>query len=257
MKVSIITVNLNNAAGLEKTIQSVVSQEFTDYEYIVIDGNSTDRSVEIIKKYSDHIHYWVSEPDLGIYNAMNKGIAQASGEYVIFINSGDCFFAPDTLSKVFTKEHTTDFIVGNAQTPYNGVTLHIKPPTKLTFYQFFIDTLNHQATFTKRNLFDELGLYDEQLKIASDWKFALLAIVKYDKTVEIVGEYIAATERVGTSDVGDALTIIKKEKEDTFRTYFPYIYDDYLELHRWRRFTFARWIRFIRWTLLRHLPFKH
>ena len=89
MKLSIITVNLNNRDGLQKTIDSVVSQTFKDYEWIVIDGGSTDGSKELIEQYADHFTDWVSEPDKGIYNAMNKGIGMASGEYIQFLNSGD------------------------------------------------------------------------------------------------------------------------------------------------------------------------
>ncbi len=92
MKLSIITVNLNNKDGLQKTIDSVISQTFKDFEWIVIDGGSTDGSKELIEKYSDYISYWVSEPDKGIYNAMNKGIKVAKGDYLEFLNSGDIFF---------------------------------------------------------------------------------------------------------------------------------------------------------------------
>jgi glycosyltransferase involved in cell wall biosynthesis len=89
MKLSVITINYNNAIGLRKTIESVVNQTFRDYEYIIIDGGSTDGSVDVIKEYADKIDYWVSEPDKGIYNAMNKGVAAAHGEYTNFLNSGD------------------------------------------------------------------------------------------------------------------------------------------------------------------------
>ncbi|MDR0863687.1 MAG: glycosyltransferase [Candidatus Symbiothrix sp.] len=250
MKLSIITVNRNNAAGLEKTIRSVICQKFIDYEFIIIDGNSTDNSVEIIEKYAEHIAYWVSEPDKGIYNAMNKGILQAQGDYVICMNSGDCFFAPDTLSKVFATEHTADFVVGHVRMPYKGFMLDLKAPSKLSFYHFFIDTLQHQATFTKRNLFDELGWYDETLKIVSDWKFALLAIIKYNKSVEIVDEYIALMEPSGLSGSKEAGDILRKEKENTLKVCFPYLYHDYLELHKWKRLTFQRWKRSIRWIFI-------
>ena len=100
MKYSIITINYNNRDGLEKTIQSVINQTCQDFEFIIIDGGSTDGSVDIIKKYNDRINYWVSEPDKGIYNAMNKGILQAHGEYLNFMNSGDCFFDNEVLNKV-------------------------------------------------------------------------------------------------------------------------------------------------------------
>ena len=89
MKLSIITINRNNAAGLRRTIESVVSQTYTEFEYIIIDGASTDESVDVIKEYADKITFWVSEPDNGIYNAMNKGILKAKGEYLLFLNSGD------------------------------------------------------------------------------------------------------------------------------------------------------------------------
>ena len=97
MKYSIITVNYNNKEGLRKTIESVISQTFRDFEYIVIDGGSSDGSAELLKEYSDKITYWVSEPDKGIYNGMNKGIAKATGDYLNFMNSGDCFYDQQVL----------------------------------------------------------------------------------------------------------------------------------------------------------------
>ena len=89
MKLSIITVNYNDAKGLERTIKSVISQSYHDFEFIVIDGGSSDESQDIIQKYERHIDYWVSEPDGGIYQGMNKGLRQAKGDYVNFMNSGD------------------------------------------------------------------------------------------------------------------------------------------------------------------------
>ena len=99
MKCSIVTINRNNASGLEKTMQSVASQTFKDFEYIIIDGASTDASVDVIKaREADFAHIkWMSEPDSGIYNAMNKGIRMATGDYVQFLNSGDCLAAPDVM----------------------------------------------------------------------------------------------------------------------------------------------------------------
>ncbi len=100
-KVSVITINYNNAQGLQKTIDSVISQTFKDYEFIIIDGGSTDESVDIIRKNSGKISYWVSEKDGGIYNAQNKGAKKASGEYCLFLNSGDFLMDSQTLEKVF------------------------------------------------------------------------------------------------------------------------------------------------------------
>ncbi len=89
MKLSIITINKNNAYGLRKTIQSVINQTYSNIEYIIIDGASTDGSIDVIKKFEDKIDWWASEPDTGIYNAMNKGIKIATGDYCQFLNSGD------------------------------------------------------------------------------------------------------------------------------------------------------------------------
>ena len=91
MKLSIITINRNNAIGLEQTIKSVISLKYSNFEYIVIDGASTDNSIDIIRKYASSITFWISEPDKGIYNAMNKAVDFASGEYIFFLNSGDIF----------------------------------------------------------------------------------------------------------------------------------------------------------------------
>ena len=104
MKYSIITVNYNNKEGLRKTIESVVRQTYRDFEFIVIDGGSTDGSTDILKEYDEQINYWVSEKDSGIYNAMNKGIKKSIGDYLIFMNSGDCFYQNDVLETVNSKK---------------------------------------------------------------------------------------------------------------------------------------------------------
>ncbi|GHT05541.1 glycosyl transferase [Bacteroidia bacterium] len=246
MKLSIITVNLNNAAGLEKTIQSVVCQEFTDYEYIIIDGNSTDSSVEIIQQYADAIHYWVSEPDQGIYQAMNKGIAQASGEYIIFMNSGDCLINPQTLKKVFSKEHTADLLTGSIIFD-EKIPRRESIPDKITFYYFKTSTIWHQSTFTKRELFYEIGFYDEQLKISSDWKFALLALVLYNKSIERLDEDIALVDATGISGSKETHSTLRKEQDETIQRYFPYFYDDYKELYRLKKFSVAWLKRYAGW----------
>ena len=102
MTLSIITINYNNRDGLQKTIDSVISQSFNDYEWIVIDGDSNDGSREIIEQYCDRFAYWCSEPDSGIYNAINKGLSHATGEYVQFLNSGDWLYSDNILEKAFS-----------------------------------------------------------------------------------------------------------------------------------------------------------
>jgi glycosyltransferase involved in cell wall biosynthesis len=172
VKLSIITVNKNNAAGLAKTMQSVVMQTFTDFEYIVIDGGSNDGSVEIIKKYTDKIRYWVSEPDAGIYNGMNKGIKQAHGDFCLFLNSGDLLIEAETLQNVF------DEIAGLAKADIyysdrvcsNGV-LDIYPEN-LTLKDLIGGwPISHQNSLIKRNLFFRHSFYNERYRIISDWEF--------------------------------------------------------------------------------------
>ncbi|GHT76291.1 glycosyl transferase [Bacteroidia bacterium] len=251
MKVSVITVNLNNASGLEKTIRSVVNQKFTDFEYIIIDGGSTDNSLDVIlnSQLLTLNSQYVSEPDNGIYHAMNKGIARASGEYLIFMNSGDCFISDDTLLNVFSQKHAADLVVGNIIINGKTVKTRYSVPHKITFYYFMVSTIWHQSTFTKKSLFDEIGYYDEHLKISSDWKFALLALVKYNKSIEIIDEDIALMEANGISGSNEANEWIKKEHDDTIKQYFPYLYNDYKELYRLKRFSFYRLREYIRWRL--------
>ena len=174
MKLSIITINYNNAVGLETTILSIVEQSFQDFEYLVIDGGSTDGSVQIIEKYKDKISVSVSEPDSGVYNAMNKGIKMAHGEYLLFINSGDTLFEKDTLQKVFAFPFTTDLVYGDLARTFPDETSDFVPmPDVINTKYLLYGTLTHPTTFIKRNLFDKYGLYREDLKIVSDWAFFL------------------------------------------------------------------------------------
>lgn len=171
MKLSIITVNLNNRDGLQKTIDSVICQTFRDFEWIVIDGGSTDGSKELIEQYADHFAYWVSEPDKGIYNAMNKGIRVAQGEYLQFLNSGDWFWNSIALETVFSKDRQSDILYGDMAI-INNNTLIRQYPDQLSFAQLYDTSICHQASFIKSHLLKN-ELYDESFRIASDWKFFL------------------------------------------------------------------------------------
>lgn len=173
---SIITINLNNAQGLKKTVESVISQDFRNYEYIVVDGASTDDSIESIIEYRSHIDHLVSEPDNGIYHAMNKGIGMANGRYCLFLNSGDWLADEQVLSRVFEPCQDADIISGDSayyDTATQTIRWLIPSPDGLTAATLFNGTLPHQSTFIKRELFNRYGLYNEDLKIASDWLFLL------------------------------------------------------------------------------------
>ena len=172
MKLSIITINKNNAFGLDKTIQSVISQTYHSYEYIIIDGNSTDTSVDVIKKYNSKINYWVSEPDTGIYNAMNKGILKAQGDYCLFLNSGDWLIASDTLYTVFNEigDNTAPILYADRINSDNTTVIY---PSNLSINYLLNNPISHQNSLIRRSLFNEHGFYNEDLDIASDWEFFL------------------------------------------------------------------------------------
>lgn len=171
MLISVITINYNNKDGLRKTIESVIHQNFNSFEFIVIDGGSTDGSFEVIQEYKKYIDYWVSEPDYGIYNAMNKGIAKAKGKYCNFMNSGDCFANNDVLNHVFANESHADIICGNTYW-----TKWTKSPQKITFDTLFNGTICHQCAFVNRELLQKYK-YDEGLKIVADRKFFLQSLI--------------------------------------------------------------------------------
>lgn len=186
MLLSIITVNLNNASGLEKTMMSTFSQSHNEIEYIVIDGASSDGSVEVIFKHQKKIGErlkWISEPDSGIYNAMNKGIRMATGEYVQFLNSGDCLADKDVIERMIAeleKNNYPDILYGNMLKVFtDGHILKDKciAGNDISFLGFYTGTLNHSPAFIKRSLFEEYGMYDEALKIVSDWKWYLQSII--------------------------------------------------------------------------------
>ena len=213
MKISIITINYNDAKGLAKTLKSVASQVLSDkvlndgfsLEHIIVDGGSTDGSIEVIKEYAsrninDHqsaINFhlevkWVSEKDKGVYNAMNKGIKMASGEYIQILNAGDILASSDVLAKMFdfVKRYTVHR--PEAATPYienagifygnmirqraDGTIEGKSGQVPYSLLNYFTSTMNHDCCWMKRSLFEEYGLYDENLKIVSDWKWFLQAI---------------------------------------------------------------------------------
>lgn len=173
MKLSIITINFNNRDGLQQTINSVVKQTFTDFEWIVIDGGSTDGSLDLIETQSSRFSYWVSEPDKGIYNAMNKGLEKASGEYVQFLNSGDAFVDERVLESVFNDEGLSDVNYGNQWCVENGVIVEKRSyPDTMSLAFLFSSPLGHQASFIKR-AFAQKCPYREKYSISGDRAFFL------------------------------------------------------------------------------------
>ena len=167
-RISVITISYNNLMGLQRTLPSILSQTYTGYELIVIDGGSNDGSKEYLQSI-ERIDYWVSEPDSGVYNAMNKAVKVAQGDYCIFMNSGDTFFSSQVLGNVVEKLLGDDFYAG-CSTFVDGLkTMTWFPPRSLSLDFFLIDALNHQATFTRTALLKEYP-YDEKIPIVADWE---------------------------------------------------------------------------------------
>lgn len=216
MKYSIITINFNNKRGLEQTILSVLSQSYQDYQYIIIDGESTDGSLDIIKKYASHIYYWVSEPDNGVYNAMNKGIVKAKGDYIIFMNSGDSFYDSNVLSN--TLPYLNADIVHGRLYYYNHKERSVYLKGSPNMFHFYDNTLNHQATFISRRLFSD-ALYDENYKIVSDWKFFIEKLIIQNCSFVSIPVKVGLFEGGGISDVDRDLDA--RERKEVLEKMFP------------------------------------
>ena len=219
MQFSIITINYNNDEGLRQTINSVVNQTYDDYEYIVIDGGSIDESVNIIKSFSDMIDYWVSEKDRGIYHAMNKGVAQAHGDYCIFMNSGDLFYDNNVLKVISESNIQEDVVVGKVV--INDKDIIISPPPKsgeVTLYHLYSGSIPHQGSFIKTVLLRKYP-YDENLKISSDWKFFVQVLILDNRSIRYLNSYVARYDIDGISASNPVL--MRKEKDDVLAVFFP------------------------------------
>ncbi|MGV8093830.1 MAG: glycosyltransferase family 2 protein [Mangrovibacterium sp.] len=222
MKLSVITINRNNADGLKKTVESVLNQSWKEFEYIIIDGNSTDTSLDIIKNCRHHSGWtafkWLSEPDTGVYQAMNKGIRMATGEYIHFLNSGDWLInnlAYEQLDAMTS--WNTDVIYGNKIEVYkDGKEVLNKGLAKsnLGFDDVYRGCIPHTAAFTKRELFQRFGLFDESYKIVSDTLFFLKAIGFGQCSSEYVDCSVSYFDMQGMSKRADTLSIREREWKD-------------------------------------------
>ena len=227
MRLSIITINRNNAEGLEKTLLSVASQSYREFEYIVVDGASTDRSVEVIKRYESEFEHlkWVSEPDLGIYNAMNKGIRKSTSDYIQILNSGDRLAAPDVIERMLAALDSA----GNPSILYGNM-IKCFPDghqmvdkcfagQEITMLGMFNGTLNHDPAYIRRDLFDLYGYYDERLHIVSDWKWYVRAIVFGKEKPLYVDMEVTFFDMTGISETN--LRLRDKERHQELEKMLP------------------------------------
>lgn len=260
MKLSIITINYNNAAGLKKTLDSVALQSCTDFEYIVVDGASTDESVEIIREYEQSIasslspltsHLtWLSEPDTGIYNAMNKGVRLAKGEYTLMLNSGDYLVDEYVIENVLPLLDGTDIIQGNTIEDYINQKIRNRGygTSNIDFFDVMKGHFLHQASFCRKCLFDKYGYFDESYRMVSDTKFFMIClgrenasfkyididISNYDVSgisAEVVGKWaeckMVETNRMRNELYSDRLESFFQENDKKIRLY------NQLHGHKW------------------------
>ena len=237
MTLSIITINYNNAEGLAKTLKSVLTQTCTEFEHVIVDGASTDNAVEIIQQYEKNATsrgikvVWASEKDKGIYNAMNKGIKMASGEYIQILNSGDCLAADTVVNDMFAalkEKEYPEILYGNMLKTVDwknilrdncGANSEYTPNSFLYFYN---GTLNHNCAYIKRSLFKQFGYYNEEMKICSDWEWYVRAIVLGNVLPVYVNIDVTIFDMNGVSEsAGKNKHIIQKERSEYLASAFP------------------------------------
>ncbi len=241
MKLSIITINYNDATGLKKTLDSVAKQTSCNFEHIIIDGASTDGSVEVIREYESTLASslspfasrlkWLSEPDKGIYNAMNKGIKMTTGEYLLFLNSGDCLVDNEVVEYFVSCDNTEDIISGGTLLGYEEQRQKF-PPAELTFELFVHDSLMHAATFIKRNLFEKYGLYNENHRIVSDWEFFVKVLINNNCSYAKVDRLISLFDTTGISNQTAHSELHIQERNEVINSMMAYlkpVYDELME----------------------------
>ena len=236
MILSIITITKNDKLGLQKTLESVASQILWghDIQHVIVDGGSLDGSVELIREYAERKSYveWISEPDNGIYNAMNKGILMAVGEYCLFLNGGDYLHDNYVLQKVMNISMSADIVCGNAIFEASKYVQReiVIPPDNLKASDLLLHYLPHQAAFIRRDLFTQMHLYDESYKIISDWLFFAEAIIKKECSYQHISIVVAHCESEGMSNNPKFRTQVMEEHQRGESTLFPLLYTDYHEL---------------------------
>jgi glycosyltransferase involved in cell wall biosynthesis len=272
LKLTIITISLNNASALHKTMQSVVAQKSRNFEYIIIDGGSTDGSVEVIESFTtipagryiaqpafdrprpemSPVTYWISEPDKGIYNAMNKGLRKARGDYVHFLNSGDWLADEQVVENMLESlRPDTDILVGEViSVRPDGKVRYNKNKTDVGLSTFYGGTIQHTSAYIRRSLFDTYGFYDETLKIVADWKWYLIAAGLNDARIQFADIYVSFFDTTGISSTH--LDLDRHERRQVLEAILPKpILDDYdrfyFHMCQIQRMKTSKWLYGIFW----------
>jgi glycosyltransferase involved in cell wall biosynthesis len=247
IKLSIITVNRNNVGGLKKTIESVMAQTYTAFEFIIIDGASEDDSPRIIEEHAGKLTYWISEPDNGTYGAMNKGVRVATGEYCLFLNSGDFMIHSGVLEDIFSKDLTADIVSGNVlKIRPNNKFRRVSSPESVSLHKLCIHSLPHQATLIRRSLFEETGYYNESYRIVSDWEFFLKALVIHEKSYQHIDLDFSYFKIGGISSSSENFALSREESFDCLKRLFPKLADDLMEYRLFYSSSFGQMISLIK-----------
>lgn len=183
-KLSIITVCFNEAGTITRTLASVACQTFRNFEWLVIDGGSTDGTLEILQRYRDHFSVFISEQDAGTYDAMNKAIVRAEGEYLLFLNGGDYLADASALAQIFAAPLHADFVYGDIIVMGDGAEERLVMPPVITTEFLYRKTIPHQSTLTRKELFDRAGFYNTEFRIVADYEFILRALLQHQATFQ-------------------------------------------------------------------------
>lgn len=215
-------------------------QNNRDFEYIIIDGGSTDNSLSIINKYDDCIDYHISEPDSGVYNAMNKGILKATGDYCLFLNSGDTLYDKDTISRLNRALQTDHDIYYSdcAMQTKNGISL-MTYPSSVTPDFLLLNALNHQNELIRTSLLLACNKYREDMKIMSDWLLTLKAAALHGARFNKLETPIAIYEGGGISTQAEMLSIARKEAVTGIKETFPLFGESLAELFNAKQSVFG------------------
>lgn len=217
MKLSIITINFNNVDGLRKTAESIVAQTFQDFEWIVVDGGSTDGSKELIERFDGRVTWWCSEKDSGIYNAMNKGVSHASGTYVLFLNSGDWLADEKVLADFNNACFDKAIIYGNVYLMKGDHCVYARKIGELSFGYMLYSSISHSSSFIPRDLLLRCP-YNENYKIVSDWEFWLKMILQGEKFTYFE-RFVSCFDLAGVSQTN--LKLNDYERQDVIDKIIP------------------------------------
>ena len=225
MKLSIITINYNNCKGLERTLHSIQSQTCPDFEWIVIDGGSTDGSKELILQHQDAISHWCSEPDNGIYHAMNKGVAKAIGDYCVFLNSGDELCDSHVIERLQNAFFSTDIVSCDMYVDGNGRKNLRKSVESVNAYWLYDNSLYHPSTWIRREVLRKCP-YHEEFRTISDWVFFFEALVLQKCSYQHLPMAISVFYRDGISNSPQFHDKAYSDKYNYLKNYFPAQYVD-------------------------------